>query len=150
MNKLTPNQIVWLLPISLFVHQLEEFFGSFPAWFSDLLNAELSNEDFLLINGIGLFLFIVFALAYNLGARNNFIFSALGTAVFVNGVVHPLLTIFTFTYSPGTISSIFLLLPLGIIIFKRIFPKLSENERFGAALFGVVALFIINSIARNL
>jgi hypothetical protein len=54
--------------------------------------------------------------------KNNTILVALGTLVFVNGMVHLVLSIFTFSYSPGTISSVVLFIPLGIIIFKRILP----------------------------
>jgi hypothetical protein len=150
MKALSPKQIAWLIPICLFIHQLEEYFGSFPAWFSELLNVELSNQDFIFINGIGLFFFIVFAFAYSIGARNNFIFSALGTLIFVNGIIHPILSIFTFSYSPGSISGLVLLIPLGIIIFKKIFPLLTKNERIAAVLSGVATLYIVNSIARNM
>jgi len=148
MKALKPIQIAWLLPVTLLAHQVEEYFGEFPQWYSDLLNAQLSIRDFLIINGIGLFLITVFALSY-LFNKHNMALVAVGTLVFVNGIVHLLLTIFTFSYSPGTISGIVLFLPLGTIIYRRILPQLPENERIIAISIGIIALFSVSVIAMN-
>jgi hypothetical protein len=115
--------MAWLLPATILVHRLEEYFGQFPRWYSNLLNTQSSNQDFTVINGVGLFVFTVFSFSY-IFDKNNTILVAMGTLVFVNGMVHLVLSIFTFSYSPGTISSVVLFIPLGIIIFKRILPQL--------------------------
>jgi len=143
------NQIAWLIPVTFLVHQIEEYLGQFPLWFSELLNAQLSNQDFIIINAAGLFVFTVFSLSY-LFNRNNVILAALGTLIFVNGISHLLLSVFTLTYSPGTISGIVLFIPLGSIIFKKIFPKLSEGERVTAMALGIFVLFIVSMIAMKM
>jgi hypothetical protein len=51
MKTFSPNQTAMLLPLSLLAHQLEEYFGKFPIWYSNLLDAQLSDQDFLMING---------------------------------------------------------------------------------------------------
>ena len=149
MKLLTPNQMAGLLPVTIFIHQLEEFFGQFPQWYSNLLNAQLSTQDFILINGIGLIVFTVSALFYIL-TKNNVLLAILGTFVFVNGVIHLLLSIFTLSYSPGTISGVILFVPLGIIIYKKIFPGLQEKERIIAIVTGTVILFTVSMIAVNI
>lgn len=145
----SPNQIAWLLPLSIFAHQLEEYFFGFPAWFSILLNADLSVSDFIYINTIGLFVFTLLSLSY-LFNKNNIIPVALGTLVFVNGWAHLLLSIFTFSYSPGTITSTFLFIPLGLIIFRKISPLLREGERIAAIAIGIIVLISVSVIAMNI
>jgi hypothetical protein len=149
MKALSPNQIAWLLPVTILVHQLEEYFGQFPLWYSNLLNAQLSNQDFIVINGVGLFVFTIVALSYVIN-KNNLILVALGTLVFANGIIHLLLSIFTFSYSPGTISGVVLFIPLGIIIFKRILPQLNDGERVIAISIGIIVLFTVSMIAINI
>lgn len=138
--------MAWLIPVTLFVHQLEEYVGQFPLWFSDLLNADLSNLDFLVINSIGLVIISLLSLSYLLH-KNNILLAALGTLIFVNGMVHLVLSVFTFSYLPGVISSIALFLPLGAIIYKRILPLLREGERIIAIFIGIIALFTVSMIA---
>jgi len=149
MKALSPTQMAWLIPVTLLVHQLEEYFGQFPLWYSNLLNVQLSNQDFIMINGVGLFIFTAFAFSY-IFYKNNLILAALGTLVFVNGMLHLLLSIFTLTYSPGTISGVVLFIPLGIIIFKKIFPQLRDGERIIAIAIGIFVLFTVSMIAINM
>jgi hypothetical protein len=137
----SPNQIAWLLPASILVHQLEEYFGYFPLWFSNLLDAQLSNKDFIVGNGIAICIFTIVALSY-LFNKNNLILVALGTIVFVNGMVHLLLSIFTFSYSPGTISGVVLFIPLGLLIYKRILPQLRKGEKIIAISIGFIVLLL--------
>jgi hypothetical protein len=118
---LSLNHMAWLLPATILVHRLEEYFGQFPRWYSNLFKYTVVQPGFhcyqwswpVRIHRI--FLSYIFD-------KNNTILVALGTLVFVNGMVHLVLSIFTFSYSPGTISSVVLFIPLGIIIFKRILP----------------------------
>ncbi len=145
----SPSQIAWFIPVSLFLHQVEEYVGEFPMWYSDLLNAQLSNEDFLIINGVGLFIFTVASLSYYFN-NNKMILAALGTLAFVNGVVHLLLSLFTFNYSPGTVTGVFILIPLGIIIFKEIFPRLTPGKKFVSVLIGIFILILASTVAMNI
>lgn len=145
----TENQIAVLIPLTIFLHQLEEYFGQFPNWFSNLMNAQLSNQDFIVINSVGLFVFTLFSLSYFFNKKNTILVS-LGTLVFVNGVTHITLSVFTYSYSPGVITSIILFLPLGILIFKRILPKLNPLEKIISIGIGIIILIIVSMIAINI
>jgi uncharacterized membrane protein HdeD (DUF308 family) len=149
MNVLSPDRIAWLLPITILAHQLEEYFWEFPLWYSNLMNAQFSDQDFLIINGVGLFIFTVYALSFLLN-KNKIILVALGTLVLVNGIIHLILTIFTWSYSPGTVTGSVLFLPLGLVIFKRISPQLRVNERIMAISIGILVLFAASMIAGNI
>lgn len=149
MKGLSPNHLALLVPVSFLAHQLEEYFGSFPGWFSDLLNADLSNQDFIIINAIGLILISGLAFSF-ISSKNNMILAVLGTIVLVNGIVHLALSLFTFSYSPGVITGVLFFLPLGITINKKIFPQLSDNEKNISIAIGVIFLFSVSLIAYNL
>lgn len=142
-------KLAWLLPVAILIHQLEEFFGQFPTWYSNLLNAHLSDKDFIMINAVGLFVFTAFALSYFFN-KNNMILVALGTLVFVNGMIHILLSILTLSYAPGTFSGVVLFIPLGMIIYKKILPQLDMVERIIAIAMGILALLLVSTIARNM
>ena len=146
---LSPNQIAALIPFTLLIHQLEEYFGRFPQWYSNLLNAQLSNRDFIIINSIGLLVIMVASLSYFFN-KNNMILVALGTLVFVNGWVHLLASLFTLSYSPGTISGIVLFIPLGLVVYKKILPKLKSSEKVIAISVGFFVLILVSTIASNI
>ena len=151
-NKTTfpsPNQIAWLIPIVFLAHQLEEYFGQFPQWYSDLLNAQLSNRDFIVINAIGLFVFTVASLSYFFN-KNNVILVALGTLIYVNGWVHFLASLFTLSYSPATVTGVVLFIPLGTVIYKKILPTLKPGEKVVAIVLGVLVLVLVGTIASNI
>ncbi|HEX9651455.1 MAG TPA: HXXEE domain-containing protein [Cyclobacteriaceae bacterium] len=149
MKTFSPNQTAMLLPLSLLAHQLEEYFGKFPIWYSNLLDAQLSDQDFIMINVIGLLLISGFSLSYFFN-KNNLILVALGTLIFVNGIIHLVLSIFTLSYSPGVISGVILFLPLGTSIYLRILPKLEEKEKVAAISIGILLLLSVSMIAMNI
>ena len=150
MKDLSPGILAWILPIGFFLHQLEEYFGGFLEWYPSVMNATLSQEDFIIINSIGLSIVVLFAITYNLGVRNNFVFVVIGTLLFVNGIVHILATLFTWTYSPGVISGVVILLPLGRIVYRKMYPELPENQRIPSISIGILLLFIVSMIARGM
>jgi len=143
----SPIQLAWLVPITLFIHQVEEYANHFPAWYSKWLGASLSDGDFLAINLPALLLVILFAATYR-HSRNNLLLMALGTLLFLNGTAHLLISIFSLAYTPGTASGVLLFLPLGAYIFQEIAPQLSEKGRIQAIVLGIVILLAIGSIAR--
>lgn len=149
MKTLSCNQIAWLVPITILIHQVEEYLAQFPAWYSNLLNANLSNWDFILINAVGLLVFTTISLSY-LVTKNKFTLGILGAFIFLNGVIHLLLSMFTLSYSPGTISGLVLFIPLGIIIFKKIFPVLNQTKKIMAFAIGLLVLVTASMIATNI
>jgi uncharacterized membrane protein SirB2 len=85
-----------------------------------------------------------------MGKTSNSILIALGTLLFVNGVVHIAASLLTVTYSPGTISGVIVYIPLGILIFKNIFPLLPEQQRYFSVATGIILHIIISIIAFNI
>ncbi len=149
MNIVSPNRMAWLLPAVLLVHQLEEYFTGFPAWYSELLNVQLSDREWIYINVVGLLFLSAFSLSYFV--HKSFIpLVAVGTLVFINGVIHLTISIFTLSYSPGTVSGVVLMIPLGIVIFKRISPQLSARDRILAIVIGILVLVLASSTAMNI
>lgn len=145
----TPNQIAWMIPTVLLIHQVEEYLGKFPQWYSNFLNVQLSNRDFIVINSIGLFVIAGVSLSYYFN-KSNFILVALGTLIFVNGWVHVLASLFTLVYSPGAISGLMFFIPLGFIIYKKILPQLKPGEKVMAVAIGIFALIVVGTIASNI
>lgn len=144
-----PQYLAWLLPSALLTHQVEEYAGGFPQWFSTLLAANLSNSDFILINAVGLFLAVALSVAYYV-TKSGVPLVALGTLAFVNGSTHLLASLVTFTYSPGTLSGTVLFLPLGFLVFRNVYPSLSSGERFAGVVIGLVMLLAASTIAMNI
>ena len=149
MNTSSTTHLAWLLPLAIFIHQVEEYLLGFPAWYSELMNVELSNQDFLIINGVGLFAFVVWSISYYF-SKNNTIPAALGTLALVNGLIHVGISLYMLEYSPGTISSIFIYIPLGLFIYKKIFPQLGSGQRIIAISIGMLIQVIAFSVARNI
>lgn len=137
------------MPAALLAHQLEEYFWHFPKWFPSLLSADLSNEDFVIINAIGLLIVIAVSVYYRF-TRNPMIPVALASLFLVNAGAHLLGSIFTISYSPGSISGLLLLLPLGILIIKNYSPQLSSSQNLVAIVTGIVALIIVGLIGRSI
>ncbi|MCB0592547.1 MAG: HXXEE domain-containing protein [Lewinellaceae bacterium] len=131
MKPLSPTLLAWLLPATYLIHLLEEYYagGGFPAWLSAFMNADLSTNDFLIINGIAWPVMAAFAVAYTLGWKNQVVLLALWTVLFVNGLLHPLSCLASASYAPGTFSAVLLYLPLGFLAFRSILPGLSVRQR---------------------
>lgn len=149
MIKIHPDKLAILLPLSIFIHQVEEYLGGFASWFSRILGVQFSNQDFLLINGIGLILFVLLSLTYFLN-KNKLILIVLGTMVFVNGLIHFFFTVITRIYSPGTISGVFLFIPLGVVIFHQIIPETPKGKNIVAIAIGLSILFIAAIFASSI
>ena len=121
-----------------------------PHWFSNLLNTNLSPADFILINVFGFGVTLIIAILYNLNKANVFMIAVVGTLFFTNGIVHLLATLFTATYSPGTVTGVIIYIPLGILIFKKIFPMIKEEQRMLSFVVAIVIQIIVALIAYNI
>ena len=149
MNRLKPKHIAWFLPAAYLLHLIEEYFGGegFYSWFSSLLNVDLSSLDFIVINSFGFTITLIIVILYNLNKVSNFLIAALGSLFFINGIIHLLASIFTASYSPGIITGIIIYLPLGVLVFKKIFPLLPEDQRILSFIAGVAVQIIVALIA---
>ena len=147
MNKPGLKKIAWLVPFAYLLHLVDEYFTGFPNWFSGLFNVDLSLNDFIIINSIGFIATIIITLLYSFDKVNSFIIASLGTLFFINGIIHIVSSIYTYTYSPGTLTGILIYLPLGYFIIKKIFPMLSELQRIGSIIFSAFLQVIVALIA---
>ncbi len=130
--------VVILLPLALLLHQVEEWFGGFPAWASTLLGSEITPERFLLINALGLAVFVVGALAARLSPQMAWFGVSLAALVGLNGVLHGLASLSTGSYSPGTVTGLLLYIPLSAIVLRSSAGRLSRPVFTGSVVFGVL------------
>lgn len=143
--------LVWLLPLSVALHLLEEYFGGkgLPVWMSDLLNRNITESYFITINSIALFLIIVFSAYHSSVKQNNVLFLGLISLFFINGVLHLAVSIYTVSYSPGTVTGVLIYLPLGIFLYRKIRPSLSNGNRTLGILLGAFIHLIVVLITLN-
>ena len=146
-NKFGAKQISWLIPVAYLFHLADEYFTGFPDWFSRLFKVDLSLNNFIIINSIGFTATILIAILYSFNKINSFVIAVLGTLFFVNGIVHILASVFTYSYSPGTISGLIFYLPLGFLIYKNIFPLLPEKQRSLSVIVGILVQIIVSVVA---
>lgn len=104
----------------------------------------------IIINSIGFIATVAVATLYSLNKLNHFVIAVLGILFFVNGVVHIAASIFTASYSPGTISACLFYLPLGYLVYKKIFPLLPEQQRIISIAAGIIIQIVIAFIALNI
>lgn len=144
---LNPKQIAWLIPVAYLFHLADEYFTRFPDWFSQLFKVDLSLNNFIIINSIGFTATVLIAVLYSFNKINSFVIAGLGTLFFVNGVVHIVATVFTFSYSPGTITGLLFYLPLGYLVYKNIFPLLPGQQRGLSVVVGISVQIIVAIVA---
>lgn len=152
MNKLKPKQIAWLIPPAYLLHLLDEYFSGagFSSWYSSVLKVDLSVNDFITINSVGFAITLLIVILYSFNKINIFLIAMLGSLFFINGLVHPFVSIVTATYSPGTLTGVLIYLPLGFLIFKKIFPLLPEQQRSLSVVTGLAIQLVVAIIAFNI
>ena len=135
-NQTVAPRTTALLPIAYLLHLAEEWIGDLPGWFLVALGTEVSDERFLLVNGIGLLVFVTGTWAA-LRYRQMAWFAASLAALFgLNGVLHTLATIGLGSYSPGTITGLLLYIPLSVVVLRSSSARLATPVFAGAIVFG--------------
>lgn len=152
MNKLKPKQIAWLIPPAYLLHLIDEYFSGagFNNWYSSVFQVDLSVIDFITINSVGFAATLLIIILYSFNKTNVFLIAMLGSLFFINGLVHPIVSIVTATYSPGTLTGVLIYLPLGFLIFKKVFPLLPEKQRSLSIVTGFVIQLVVSFIAFNM
>jgi len=150
LNNLKPVHIAWLLPPAYSIHLLDEYYFGFTGWFSGLFKVSLSSYDFIVINAVGLTATLLIVLLFSFGKLNVFFIAALGTLFFINGLIHTIASILTATYSPGTITGAVIYLPLGDLIFKKIFPVMPQEHSKLAIATAVIIQVVVALVAMNI
>jgi len=129
MIKFSPKQIAWFIPVAYLFHLTDEYFFGFHQWFSGIFDVNLSLNDFIIINSIGFIATVAVATLYSLNKLNHFAIAVIGSLFFINGIIHIAASIFTASYSPGTLSGLLFYVPLGYLIYKNFFPHLQKQQR---------------------
>jgi hypothetical protein len=150
-ERIKVKQIAWFLPVAYLLHLLDEYFtgAGFAGWFSGLFKTGLSESNFIIINAVGFTAVLVIAILYTLGKANNFVLAVVGSLFFINGIIHPLVSILTATFSPGTITGVIIYLPLGVLVFKKIFPLLQEQQRMFSVILAIALHILVSVVALN-
>jgi len=151
-KKLKPKQIAWLIPPAYLLHLIDEYFSGagFNNWYSSVFQVDFTINDFITINSVGFAVTVLIVILYSFNKTNIFLIAMLGSLFFINGLVHPFVSIVTATYSPGTLTGVLIYLPLGFLIFKNIFPLLPEQQRSLSVVTGFVIQLIVALIAFNM
>jgi len=151
-NKLKLKHIAWFIPVGYLLHLLDEYFvgEGFANWFSEVMKANLSSGDFIIINSFGLAAVVLIVMLYSLDKLNGFLIAALGVLFFVNGIVHITASLLTVSYSPGTFTSFVIYLPLGFVVIKNFYPLLPEQQRILSIITGVALQVIVAIVALNI
>lgn len=107
--------VAWLFPLTYVLHLAEEYWGGegFPAWISRVAGVSFTNQEFLVLNSFALVLMTLGAwLIYQNTWR--WMLTALAGVVFLNGTLHLVFSVLTWSYSPGLISGVLCWMPLGL------------------------------------
>lgn len=131
-----PRAVI-LLPVAVAMHIAEEWFCGFIDWARLTLDLDIEAAQFLSINLIGLLLFAIGATFAYREPGAAWIGVSLTALVCLNAFVHTGLSVAVGVYSPGTITGLFLYVPLSVIIFRWAARHLSRGVVVGAILFGI-------------
>ncbi len=117
----------WLFPLTYLAHIAEEYWGGFPAWIARFWGVESSAANFLSWNGGALLMMCVGVVLVLATKSYRWLLVSFGTAVLINGVVHAVASVATWSYSPGMVSGLLFFIPLGLVTLRR--ARRSVNAR---------------------
>lgn len=131
MQSRSKESIAWLFPLTYALHLCEEYWGGegFPRWISRLADVSFTNQEFLVLNSLAMVFMTVGA---TLIFKHNWrwLLIALGGVVFINGSLHLVFSIVTWSYSPGLISGVLCWMPLGLFTIYRQWTLASRPSFF--------------------
>jgi hypothetical protein len=143
----TTSNWTWLFPFSYALHIAEEYWGGFYLWLSDLSGADLSREDFLLLNGIA---FVVMTAGVAIGSMRpgaRWLLAGFGTVVLVNSLLHIGGSMLTRSYSPGVVTGTVLWLPLGLYALRRVRREVSAGRFAAGIMLGIALHLLVTALA---
>lgn len=132
-----PRAVV-LLPIAYLLHLAEEWFGGFTDWTLTVPVYDVGPERFVLINAIGLAVFLFGTGAALRYPRMAWFAASLAALLGLNGALHAMATLGFGSYSPGTLTGLVLYIPLSAIVLRKSAGQLPRSVFAGSAVFGVI------------
>jgi uncharacterized protein with HXXEE motif len=137
------------LPIAFLAHICEESLGGpgFPAWTQSTFGTGVSPARFVLLSGSGLLVMTAFTIAALRNRRVAWLAVTVATTITVNGLLHAIATVAYSTYSPGTVTGLFVFIPLGSLTLWSLFRRLPRHQFVLASLGGVAFHALVLVIA---
>ena len=130
-------RVVILLPVAVALHIAEEWHWGLVDWAVFALNLNIGTERFLAINAVGLVLIVIGSILAYREPSAAWIGVSIAALVGANAIAHTVLSLAVGSYSPGTITGLFLYLPLVFIIMRWAAANLSRGVIGAAILFGI-------------
>lgn len=127
---------VWLFPLAYGLHIAEEYAFHFPAYVANLSGLHISNPQFLVINAVFWFLMVATVVLVRIRPSRAWLIVTLAAVLGINAALHIVGSLVTFTCSPGTVTAVFLYVPLVGFALRRILPSVSRSVAFRAAALG--------------
>ncbi len=137
----------WLFPASYLLHIAEEYWGDFPAWIARFWGVESSIANFLSWNGGALVMMCVGVALVLLTKSYRWLLVSFGTVVLINGVVHTLASVVTWSYSPGLVTGLLLYVPLGLFTLRRARESVNARTMRAGVIVGVVMHAVVVLLA---
>lgn len=137
----------WLFPVAYLIHIAEEYWGGFPAWIARFWGVESSSSNFLSWNG-GAWVMMTVGVGLVLKTKSyRWLLVSFGTVVLVNGLVHAIASVVTFSYSPGLVSGLLLFIPLGAITLRRARAQVNRRTFRAGVIVGLVMHAVVVLLA---
>jgi hypothetical protein len=134
--------LLWLLAASLLLHQFEEFV--FPGGFREFYNQSirpgnrlthrsLTPAGILLVNVV--VAWPAYFLAALTGGGVSWIATGMALVTLLNGLLHTAFLVARKSYNPGTVTALFLLIPVSAVLLKYAVPAATPGDGLAAIAF---------------
>lgn len=137
-----------LLPLTYLLHIAEEYSAgeSFFVWTSRL-GWPLSEQRFLVLNGIALAVMTGAVMASTRWRHARIAIPAFGFAVMLNGMAHAVASVVTSSYSPGLVTGLVVWVPLGTFTLRRCWTSMPRRRFAGGIALGAGAHLLVTVLA---
>jgi len=142
------SSLIVLFPCTYLIHIAEEGWCGerFFNWLNRVAGAQMTEQSFLLLNGIFL-LMMVIAIIAAIFRDDHRIVLILASIISINTLLHTIGSITTRSYSPGLVSALLLWMPLAVWAFYNENRFVSKRNKIVAISIGIGAHIIISILA---
>lgn len=136
---------MWLMPVTYFIHAMEEYWcgEGFYRWAARVMGWEMTPTQFIVLNSTAWVFMVVSILALRKTPSIRWLTISFGTVAFINGFWHLVVSIWTGTYSPGTISGTLIWIPFGAATLYKAWRHATRRAIGSGVLVGIVIHVLI-------
>jgi hypothetical protein len=139
-----------LFPLAFGLHIAEEYWFDFPAYVENLSGRPISISQFLVMNAVCWLVMVATVVLVRTRPSQAWLVVTLATVLGINAVLHIVGSVVTMTYSPGTVTAVFLYVPLVVYALRQVLPYLRRGVAvravaLGAAIHAGVLLLVAYS-----